>query len=65
MGRFAVKRLMVAYKEWSQAKDDPALLEVVSELAQDFAKETGGDNSADHHLRREDLEVICFDYLSS
>lgn len=65
MGRFAVKRLKAAYKEWSQAKDDPALLEAVSELAQDFAKETHGDNSADQSLQRDDLELICFDYLSS
>ena len=65
MGKFAVKRLKGAYKEWLQSKDDATLLETVSELARDFAKDVPGSDGPDHSLRREDLELICFDYLSS
>lgn len=65
MGKFAVKRLKAAYKEWSEGKDDATLLETVSGLAEDFGKDVPGSNESDHLLQRDDLELICFDYLSS
>ena len=65
MGKFAVKRLRTAHKEWGQAKEDAGLLQAVTELARDFAKDGANGDSVSDALRREELELICFEYVSS
>ncbi len=65
MGKFAVRRLKVAYKEWTQGSNDADLLATVTALAKDFAKEAPGADNADQPLCREELELICFEYVSS
>ena len=64
-GRFAIGRLKKAYARWSDERDDEALLQAVSDLAADFGKEPDtGDESAGT-FKREELELVCFEYVSS
>jgi hypothetical protein len=65
VAKFAIKRLRAAFKEWSRTKDDAALLEAVTALARDFGRSSGEDQARQPALRREDLELICFEYVSS
>ena len=63
--KFALKRLKTAYKTWNDSKDDGVLLDAVTGLAQDFAKDTADGDMPDNGFRREELELICFEYVSS
>lgn len=64
-GRFAVTRLKAAFKEWNRTRDDPALLGAVTRLAGDFAKGPSLTECNAQPLRREELELVCFEYVST
>ncbi|MBE3100129.1 MAG: helicase [Planctomycetes bacterium] len=63
-GPFAIKAMKAAYKQWGEDHQDPALLSSVSQLAEDFGKAPDGMSPAGQ-LRREDLNLVCFEYVSS
>lgn len=65
MARFAIKRLKSAHAAWSDDHDDRALLAAVQSLATDFAKDSADDGSLETTISREQLELICFEYVSS
>lgn len=65
MGRFAVKKLKNAWTAWRQESNDEDLLAVVLSLAKDFAKEPSRKGEGEATLKRDDLELICFEYISS
>lgn len=65
MPRFAVARLKKAYASWGDTKDDRSLLDTVSSHAADYAKDQSDGDSDETALRREDLDLVCFEYLSS
>jgi hypothetical protein len=63
MGRSLHARLREAYESWSETQDDPALLATVLTMAEQFGKDrpTAAETK---RLRREDLESICFEYVT-
>ncbi|HUS48450.1 MAG TPA: helicase-related protein, partial [Phycisphaerae bacterium] len=63
-GPFLIKRMRAAYKQWSEDHQDTVLVEQVGKWARDFSKAEAGDQ-AGSTLRREDLKLICFEYVSS
>jgi hypothetical protein len=63
MGRSIHVKLRKAYESWSDGRDDQQLLAVVSTLAEEFAKDRPPPDSA-RVTRREDLQLICFEYLT-
>lgn len=65
MGRFAIKRLKSAHADWASGHDDRALLSAVQSLATDYAKGSANDASPEATLRRDDLDLICFEYVSA
>lgn len=65
MARFAIKRLQSAYSAWRNDHDDRALLGAVESLEADFGKDEGEDGSRGPSLTREQLDLICFEYVSS
>lgn len=64
MARFAVTRLKKAHAAWSDAENDKGLLEAVTSLATDYSKEANGKDADEALMRREDLGLICFEYVS-
>jgi hypothetical protein len=63
MGRSLHVKLRRAHQSWPESRDDNALLTAVGILAEEFGKDqpvVEGSGSA----RREDLELICFEYVS-
>ncbi len=65
MGKFAIKRLIAAYKDWGKDRDDTQLLETVQALAREFAKDDPSSEADITSLGRDDLKLICFEYVSS
>ena len=65
VGKFAIKRLKAAYKKWGKDRDDEQLLEAVQALATDFAKDDPSREADVESLGRDDLKLICFEYVSS
>jgi len=63
MGRFAIKRLKAAHAEWASGRNDAALIAAVRSLAADFGKAAIYEYDAPT-LSREDLRLICFEYVS-
>jgi hypothetical protein len=63
MGRSLHAKLKKAHGEWSQNRDDSSLLAAVSVLADEFAKDRPTNGPA-AIIRREDLELICFEYVT-
>ena len=63
MGRSLHKKLKDAHQEWSALRDDEALLEAVSALAAEFSKDRPA-SEAKGALRRDDLTLICFEYVT-
>ena len=63
MGRSLHVKLRKAYQSWSEGRDDQGLLAAVGLLAAEFGKDqpTVASRGA---VRREDLELICFDYVT-
>jgi hypothetical protein len=64
-GRFAVTRLKAAMREWKKTNDDGALLTAVLSLASDFGKDVVAEEHGIAPIRREELELVCFEYVSS
>ena len=63
MGRSIHTRLRETYGSWVETKDDPTLLASVLSMAEQFGKDR--PTIADHkRLRREELELICFEYVT-
>jgi hypothetical protein len=63
MGRALHVRLKIADDAWKATKDDSALVNEVSGLADQFGKQKPDDGNV-KRLSREDLELICFEYVS-
>jgi hypothetical protein len=64
MGRALHVRLKEIYDQWVSSRDDSALLSSVGGLADQFAKERQPSMSL-NRLKREDLDLICYEYLST
>lgn len=63
MGRSLHVKLRRAHDSWSDNRDDAALLAAIGVLANQFAKERTTPESIGK-TRREDLELICFEYVT-
>jgi hypothetical protein len=63
MGRSVHLKLKKAYQSWTDSRDDRALLAAVDLLAGEFGKERPAADSI-ASVRREDLELICFEYVT-
>jgi hypothetical protein len=64
MGRALHTKLKAANENWKGSKDDATLVEEVVTLSEHFGKQRS-DNGAIKRLNREDLEFICFEYVSA
>jgi hypothetical protein len=64
MGRFAIKRLKATYAGWTKDRNDQELLSSVQSLAMDYGKEAADPASREATLTRDNLELICFEYVS-
>jgi hypothetical protein len=64
MGRALQVRLKEIYDLWVSSRDDMELLAEIGDLAAQFAKERPAGVVADR-LKREDLDLICYEYLSA
>ena len=63
MGRALHAKLKTANESWKESKDDSALVEEVVTLSEQFGK-LRADVTPLKRLSREDLELICFEYVS-
>jgi hypothetical protein len=63
MGRALHARLKTAHEGWKASSDDATLVEEVLTLAGPFGKQRA-DEAPLKRLCREDLELICFEYVS-
>lgn len=64
MGRALHAKLKTANENWKTSKDDATLVDEVVTLAEQFGKQKA-DDSPLKRLGREDLELVCFEYVSS
>jgi hypothetical protein len=64
MGRALHVRLKTAHEDWKSARGDARLVEEVVTLSEQFGKQKSEDAPL-KRLRREDLELICFEYVSA
>jgi superfamily II DNA or RNA helicase len=67
MGRALHAKLKTAHEGWKESRDDGALVDEVVKLSEQFGKQrTNGTNGTPtKRLSREDLELICFEYVSA
>ena len=63
MGRALHTKLRAAHDIWRESKDDTTLAKTIAGLANDFGKDRPG-SATNPRLQREDLELICFEYIS-
>lgn len=63
MGRSLHTKLKAAYEQWKTSKDDSGLVGEVAALAEQFGKSRPEPGAA-KQLRRDDLELICFEYVT-
>jgi superfamily II DNA or RNA helicase len=63
MGKSLHARLRSLYEDWATSKDDRALVEAVFTLSEQFGKEK--TETPSRRLTRDDLELICYEYVSS
>ncbi len=63
MGRALHVKLKTANENWKASKDDATLVEEVASLSEQFGKQRS-DGGGVKRLCREDLELICFEYVS-
>jgi SNF2 family DNA or RNA helicase len=63
MGKALHARLRDAYEAWGTEKDDRKLVDAVFTLAEQFGKDKATTTPV-KRLTREDLELICFEYVS-
>src|SRR5208337_760409 len=64
MGRALHLKLREIYEQWASSDDDTALLSAVCVLADQFAKDRQPSTSL-NRLERNDLDLICYEYLSA
>ena len=64
MGRALHVKLKTAQDTWRESADDAALVDDVVTLAEQFGKQRPADGTI-KRLNREDLELICFEYVSA
>jgi SNF2 family DNA or RNA helicase/HKD family nuclease len=64
MGRALHAKLKTAHESWKESRDDGALVDEVVTLSEQFGKQRE-DDAPVKRLSREDLKLICFEYLSS
>jgi hypothetical protein len=64
MGRALHVRLKAAQDTWKASEDDAALVEEVVLLAEHFGKQKAADGTV-KRLSREELELICFEYVTA
>jgi hypothetical protein len=64
MGRAWHVKLRAAQERWNESADDAALVEEVVLLAGQFGKQRAAEGTG-KCLSREDLEMICFEYVSA
>ena len=64
LGKPILRRLSTVYASWKKDRDDAAFLKGVEQVAADFAASPGASHAA-KPLTRDDLDLICFEYLSS
>jgi hypothetical protein len=64
MGRALHNKLKTAYDGWKASGDDAMLVNGVAALADQFGKQKPAEPGA-KRLCREDLELICFEYVSA
>jgi len=63
MGRSLHKKLKDAHSAWSVERDDSMLLTCVATMAEEFSK-TRPSAESTCPIRKEDLTLICFEYVS-
>ena len=63
MGRALHAKLKTSHEGWKESRDDGTFVEDVVALAEQFGKQ-GADNGPFKRLSREDLDLICFEYVS-
>lgn len=63
MGRALHAKLKTAHDTWKESRDDGALVDEVVTLSEQFGKQRADDTPL-KRLSREDLELICFEYVS-
>ncbi len=63
IGRALHAKLKAAQESWKDSGHDATLVEEVLTLSQQFGKQQGPDAQI-KRLCREDLELICFEYVS-
>jgi SNF2 family DNA or RNA helicase len=63
MGRSLHVKLRKAHQSWSEGRDDGGLLAAVGILAEEFGKDQPSAERT-RSVRPEDLELICFEYLT-
>ena len=63
MGRALHAKLKAANEGWKESKNDATLVEEVAGLSEQFGKQRPEDGTI-KRLDREDLELICFEYVS-
>jgi hypothetical protein len=56
--------MKAAFQAWGENRQDQLLLAEVGRLEADFGKAPPG-NSPASALQREDLKLVCFEYVSS
>ena len=64
MGRTLHLKLREIYEQWVSSHDDTVLLSAVCVLADQFAKDRQPSTSL-NRLERNDLDLICHEYLSA
>jgi hypothetical protein len=64
MGRALHVKLKEIYEAWATIHDDASLLASVSVLADQFGKERQTSKNS-KNLKRDDLHLICYEYLSA
>jgi superfamily II DNA or RNA helicase len=64
MGRALHAKLKAAYDDWKASGNDAALVDGIAALADQFGKQKPVETGT-KRLCREDLELICFEYVSA
>ena len=64
MGRSLHVKLRESFAAWTEARDDAGLLAAVAQLAEQFGKERPTAGGAPR-LRREDLDLICSEFVTA
>ena len=63
MGRALHAKLKTSHEGWKESRDDGALVEEVATLCEQFGKQRA-DDAPLKRMSLEDLDLICFEYVS-